>query len=181
MAGLVRCLAYLLTGVNSVDQALHDEIIQKLARQVDEDDLILAVCEKQQVGWNEAKALIEEIKAEHGETILVRQMPVKILIASATLVFGLILVSLTVMFTVDLLTLVSRSIASGGIEMGDTSLNVNTSATLLQVVMQNSPYVVPAIAALLINGLGMVFGSLLGMREAWDWLIDKVSVLLFQK
>ena len=164
-----------------MDQILHDEIIQKLARQVDEDDLILAVCEKQQVGWNEAKALIEEIKAEHGETILVRQMPVRMLIALATLVFGLVLVSLTVMFTVDLLTLVSRSLKSGGIEMGDTSLLVNTNMTLFQVVMQNSPYVVPGILALLINGLGMVFGSLLGMREAWDWLIDKVSVLLFQR
>ncbi len=164
-----------------MNQILHDEIIQKLARQVDEDDLILAVCEKQQVGWNEAKALIEEIKAEHGETILVRQMPLRMLIALATLVFGLVLVSLTVMFTVDLLTLVSRSFNSGGIDMGDPSLLANSNMTLFQVVMQNSPYVVPGILALLINGLGMVFGSLLGMREAWDWLIDKVSVLLFQR
>lgn len=164
-----------------MDQILHDEIIQKLARHLDEDDLILTVCEKQHVSWNEAKAFIEEIKAEYGETILVRQMPMKILIALTTLVFGLFLVSLTVMFSVDLLTLVSNSLKSGGLEMGDTTLQVNTQVTLVQVVMQNSPYVVPAIAALLINGLGMVFGSLLGMREAWDWLIDKVSILLFQK
>lgn len=163
-----------------MDQILHDEIIQKLARQVDEDDLILSVCEKQQVSWNKAKALIEEIKTEHGETILVRQMPVKMLIALATLVFGLVLVSLTVMFIVDLLTLVSSSLTSRGIELGGTSLLADAHTTLFQVVMQNSPYVVPAIAALLINGLGMVFGSLLGMREAWDWLIDKVSSLLWK-
>ena len=163
-----------------MDQILHEEIIQKLSRQVDEDDLILAVCEKQKVSWNEAKALIEEIKAEHGETILVRQMPVKMLIALATLVLGLVLVSLTVMFTVDLLTMVNSMLSARGSDVGDLSRMANANMTLVQVVMQNSPYVVPAIAALLINGLGMVFGSLLGMREAWDWLIDKVGSFLFQ-
>jgi hypothetical protein len=162
-------------------EIIHDYIIDRLSRQVDEDDLILAVCEQQQVGWDDAKALISSIKAEHEDAILLRQMPLKMLIAFATLVFGLTLVSLTVMFAVDLLTMVSGTLTARGIEPGDSSLLVNTHTTLVQVVMQNSPYVVPAIAALLINGLGMVFGSLLGMQEAWDWLIDKVSILLFQK
>jgi hypothetical protein len=163
-----------------VDQIFHEEIIQKLSRQVDEDDLILAVCEKQKVSWNEAKALIEEIKVEHGERILVRQMPVKLLIALATLVLGLVLVSLTVMFTVDLLTMVNSMLSSRESDGGAMSRMANANMTLVQVVMQNSPYVVPAIAALLINGLGMVFGSLLGMREAWDWLINKISAILFK-
>jgi hypothetical protein len=163
-----------------VDQIFHEEIIQKLSRQVDEDDLILAVCEKQKVSWNEAKALIEEIKVEHGERILVRQMPVKLLIALATLVLGLVLVSLTVMFTVDLLTMVNSMLSSRESDGGAMSRMANANMTLVQVVMQNSPYVLPAIAALLINGLGMVFGSLLGMREAWDWLINKISDILFR-
>jgi len=159
---------------------LHDAIIQKLTRQVDEDDLILSVCKQQGVSWAEANALIEKVRAEHGETILVRQMPVKMLIALATLVLGLVLVSLTVMFTVDLLTMVNSMLSARGSDVGDLARMANANMTLVQVVMQNSPYVVPAIAALLINGLGMVFGSLLGMREAWDWLIDKVGSFLFQ-
>jgi hypothetical protein len=164
-----------------VDQIQHDEIIQKLARQVDEDDLILAICEKQQVSWNEAKALIEEIKAEHEETILVRQMPVKILIAFLTLAAGLILVILPTLFLVDLLEMVAGTVLPGAGDAGRSSPQGRTNWMLLQLLMQQFPAVIPLISAGILNGLGMVFGSLLGMREAWDWLIDKVGDLLYQK
>jgi hypothetical protein len=56
-----------------------------------------------------------------------------------------------------------------------------TSLMLAQLLMQQSPAVIPLVAAGVLNGLGMIFGSLLGMHETWTWFIDKVSEFLYQK
>jgi hypothetical protein len=54
---------------DEVNQKIHDYFVNELARNLDENDLRLAICEQQPVSWNEAKALIGEIKPDHEDTI----------------------------------------------------------------------------------------------------------------
>jgi hypothetical protein len=165
----------------NMDPKLHDDIIAKISRHVDEDDLILEVCQRQGVSWNEAKTLIAEINAEHVDTIASRQLPLKTLIAFTTLAAGLILVILPTLFLVDLLKMiVGTALPAAGDAVGRGTQG-QTSLMLAQLLMQQSPAVIPLVAAGVLNGLGMIFGSLLGMHETWTWFIDKVSEFLYQK
>jgi hypothetical protein len=164
-----------------VSQNIHDYIVNELARNVDENDLILAVCEQQHVSWNEAKALIDEIMSDHEDTISSRQLPLKTIIAVVTLVIGLTLVIISTMFLVDLLSFITGILSANAVETGELSIPGEANLTLAQLFMQKSPAALPLVAAGLINGLAMIFGSLLGMRESWAWLIDRVSTLLYKR
>ena len=163
-----------------MDEKVHEYIVSKLARDIDENDLILEVCEQQQVSWKEAKALIAEIRSDHEESIATRQLPVKTVIAVATLVIGLTLVIVTTIFLVDLIALVTGIIKARPVDPGEVSILGEANLVLAQILMNESPAAVPLVAVGFINGLGMIFGSLLGMRETWAYLIDKVSSFMWR-
>jgi hypothetical protein len=158
-----------------MDERVHEYIVSKLARDVDENDLILAVCEQQHVNWKEAKALIAKIKSEHEDSIATRQLPLKTILAVTTLLIGLTLVIASTIFLVDLLALVTGILSARPENLDEMSILGEANFTLAQMLMHESPAAIPLIAAGFINGLGMIFGSLLGMRETWAYLIDKVS------
>jgi hypothetical protein len=163
-----------------MDEKVHEYIVSKLARDGDENDLILAVCEQQQVNWKEAKALIAEIKSEHEDSIAARQLPLKTIIAVATLVIGLTLVIVTTLFMVDLIALVTGILSSRSIDLDRLSILGEANLVLAQLLMNQSPAAIPLVAAGFINGLGMIFGSLLGMHETWAYLIDKISSIVWK-
>jgi hypothetical protein len=163
-----------------MDERVHEYIVSKLARDVDENDLILAVCEQQHVNWKEAKALIAKIKSEHEDSIATRQLPLKTILAVTTLLIGLTLVIASTIFLVDLLALVTGILSARPIDPGEFSILGEANLTLAQILMDQSPAAIPLVAAGFINGLGMIFGSLLGMRETWAYLIDKVSSIVWR-
>ena len=163
-----------------MDEKVHDYIVSKLARDINENDLILAVCEQQQVSWKEAKALIEGVRSEHEDSIAARQLPVKTIMAVATLVIGLTLVIGTTIFLVDLIALVTGMLSARPVDPGEVSILGEANSVLTQILMGQSTAAIPLVAAGFINGLGMIFGSLIGMRETWAYLIDKVSSIIWR-
>lgn len=163
-----------------MDEKVHDYIISKLAREIDENDLILAVCEQQQVSWKDAKALIDGVRSDHEDSTATWQLPIKTILAVATLLIGLTLVIATTIFLVGLLALVSGILSARPFGPGEISILGEANLTLAQILMNQSPAAIPLVAAGFINGLGMIFGSLLGMRETWAYLIDKVSSIIWR-
>jgi hypothetical protein len=159
---------------------LHDYIVDRLARHADENDLILAVCERGKIDWTAACTLVEKIRVEHESTISLRQLPLKSLIAVATLVVGMSLVIVSVSSLIDLYQNITGIISTNLAEAGDRPMLENGIQSLSQFFMQDSNNAVPFNMALLINGLGMIFGSLLGMRETWAWMIEWISSRLWK-
>jgi hypothetical protein len=160
---------------------LSDHIIKQLSKGVDEDDLIYEICEKNQLGWDEARDLIAGIKAESEDMIVARQLPIKTFQAVATLIMGLTLLIISSLFLVDLLTLITNYVAPDAVDLADLSILRGSDLALVRLFMRESRFAIPIAAVLLVNGLAMIFGSLLGMRETWAWLIDRVSLLLYRK
>jgi hypothetical protein len=160
---------------------LNDHIIKQLSKGVDEGDLIYEICERNQLGWDEARDLIAGIKAESEDTIVSRQLPIKTFQAVATLIMGLTLLIVSSLFLVDLLTLITNYVAPDAVDLADLSILRGSDLALVRLFMRESRFAIPIAAVLLVNGLAMIFGSLLGMRETWAWLIDRVSLLLYRK
>jgi hypothetical protein len=167
--------------VDFMQTSLNAYIIKQLAKGVDEDDLIFEICETNQLGWKEVKALVEKIKLENDGSITSRQLPIKSVVAVATLVMGLTLVIVSTIFLVEVATIVTNFLNARDLDFERLSLLGDTNMLLIQVLMQESQTAIPFAAVALVNGLGMIFGSLLGMRETWSWLIDKLSTVLWKK
>ncbi|GEM_PF-2724083 len=153
---------------------LNAYIIKQLSKGVDEDDLIFEICEKNRLDWDAGKNLVEKIKSENEGDIASRQLPIKSMLAVATLAIGLTLIIATTIFLVDLVTLVSGILSAKPVGAGGTNLSLS------RMLMEQSPATIPLIAAGFINGLAMIFGSLLGMRETWVYLIDKLGSLIWK-
>jgi hypothetical protein len=159
---------------------LNAYIIKQLSKGVDEDDLIFEICEKHRLNWEDGKNLVEKIKSENEGDISSRQLPARSILAVATLAIGLILVITTTIFLVDLVSLVTGIMSARPVDPGEVSIMGYANLTLAQVLINQSPAAIPLVAAGFINGLGMIFGSLLGMRETWVYLIDKLSSILWR-
>jgi hypothetical protein len=108
-------------------------------------------------------------------------LPLKTIIAVVTLVTGLTLVIISTIFLVDLLSLITGILSANVVETGELSILGEANLTLAQILMHESPAALPLAVAGLVNGLGMIFGSLLGMRETWVWFIDHVSMFLYKQ
>ncbi len=67
-------------------------IIRELGRHRSRNDIIQTLCVQINITWSEAEQLVQEVEAQHGRDIAVRQSPILILLGVGTIVVGIGLV-----------------------------------------------------------------------------------------
>lgn len=73
-------------------KSINAYILSKLFKTTSEDDIIYSVCQKTGLDWDDAQALVEQVKTEHREEIEARQIPIKSTLAFGFYIFGIILI-----------------------------------------------------------------------------------------
>lgn len=165
---------------DQLEKELRDTIIRRLASHSDEDDLIYAICAEHHLDWNTARTLVEKIKVEGEEKITARQVPLKTLLAVMTLLIGLVIFIVSILFLADLAVIAGKSLSKVAVDFRQLTILRGADPELAGLMLSESMSLIPIAVLLLVNGLGMVFGSLLGMRETWAWLIERVSSTLWK-
>jgi hypothetical protein len=144
----------------SSDPALVRAIAQRLAETADRQKVIEEVCLARNLIWDDARRLVDDAIETHYLDITRRQSPVLVTLAFLVFTGG---VALTAW---HLLGLLSFAIAA---------LNPRTPELLKILQLYSGLFQTlsnfPAALTLFITGLGMMTGSLLGMKDVWlGWL-----------
>jgi hypothetical protein len=126
--------------------------IEHLSESDNPDDLVMDICEKTGRKWDEIESLLEQVRAEHEHEITRRQSPLLALIALVTFVTG----TGVAIYSAYLLVLVLQ-------EYSGAAGSPLTLLDSFQVLFSTAYYT----CAGLILGLGMVLGSLFGMKKVW--------------
>ncbi|RJP54516.1 MAG: hypothetical protein C4583_02605 [Anaerolineaceae bacterium] len=137
-------------------------ILERLTNGESHDDIILDLCENENMRWPEAEALLERVGAEKMHHIILAQSPLLILIALAIFLGG---VGLTVYSTYNITSvfLSYYDTKSGGIGALGMVLHLFTYGDYLWF--------------LAFLGLGMIIGSLKGMEEVWAAIFHKLGII----
>ncbi len=142
-----------------------DEIVayfvNQLSRGADPDDLVLEICQKTKRGWTEIEGLLKLAQSEHGNDIAARQFPLLFILALGTFIGGLALIVYAVFTSIDLFKTASAL-------MNQTAASAETDPGLTLLLRFGTS---PVLA--LITGIGMILGSLLGMRDTWSSILNK--------
>ena len=111
-------------------------IISELAKHHDRNDIILTLCQKLGMTWNDADLLIQEVELYHGKAVAQKQSPFMLALGAGILIGGLALTY----FGVDYFVAATR--------YPEMLVDVRSA-----YIMGGS----------LLTGLGMIGGSILGM------------------
>ena len=129
-----------------MNEELANLIINKLGKHHDRNDIIGVVCERSTLSWTEAAKLIEQVEAEHGSRIAVRQRPLVIFVSAGTLILGIGLLFYNSQFFM------------GFFQRGIFEQLISLQGGYYRVIG-------------LITGLGMAVGGLLGLgKSIWPLL-----------
>ena len=83
-------------------QRLTDHVVPRLGELAGRNDIVRQVCEKGQLHWADAEALVEEVLASQSQTIARRRTPIFLAINVVTLVAGFLLVLSTALGLLEL-------------------------------------------------------------------------------
>jgi len=125
-------------------------------------DLIFDLCQKYNLSWPQAEALVQRVQTDNSADISRKQFPLLAVLALAIFVAGLGLIGYSVY-------LFALPFIEGNVNNGTPADAANYSYYILQVIIGSRGTVIYAF----IIGIGMVFGSLLGMRDAWSSILNK--------
>ncbi len=143
------------------DEAIIAYMISRLGKGVDPDDLILEICQKTKRDWPDVAALLKLAQSEHGNDIASRQFPLLFILALGTFLGGMALIGYAAFTTVELF-----KAASALLDQTRADYETNLGLTLL-LRSGTSPFLA------LVTGIGMLLGSLIGMRDTWFSILDK--------
>jgi hypothetical protein len=153
-------------------------IVKRLSQADDPDDIILDICQRSGYSWAAAESLVHYIREDQAPQITQKQMPFLIGVALFVFTAGLILTGYGVYAILSAalaargelvprdLTWYFMPVLEKGVHPADAFQPAIFPYLNLIVGMALSP-----ISALLF-GLCMIFGSLLGMRDAWSTLLN---------
>lgn len=149
--------------MDRTDRARIEEgIFERLTNGESHDDIILDLCETENMTWPEAEALLERVGAEKKHHIVLAQSPLLVLIALATFIGG-----------VGLVVYSAFNISSAFLSYQDTN---SGSVGALGMVLHLFTYG-EYLWFLALLGLGMIIGSLKGMQDVWSAVFHKLGVL----
>jgi hypothetical protein len=141
---------------------LEREIVKKLKGGEDRDDLILLVCERAGMGWNEAEALVDDIVSTHQHSITLAQSPLLVGLALMTFLGGLSIMTYAGYEIFSVL----RSLA----QANPTDLGTITGSTTYIYFFGAE------MGGLLLIGMAMIAGSLKGMGSVWEAILAKLGI-----
>ncbi|MEZ0395997.1 MAG: hypothetical protein ABWK53_06175 [Anaerolineales bacterium] len=131
-------------------------IIRRLAAGKNPDDIIYELCHTHHLTWPEAEALVQQIQAEHEETIIKKQSPLMIALALILFVLGL---GATAVGLYTLLGAFAVYTEAGG---------PSNALGFLSYAL----HYWPSAAAIVVFGFSAIVGSLIGMRQTLGALLD---------
>ena len=144
------------------DAELEREIVRKLKSGEDKDDLILLVCERAGINWNEAEALVNDIESTHQHSITLAQSPLLVGLALGTFLSGVVLMGYA---GYEAYTVLSSLAQADPTDLG----TITGSATYLY-------FYGAEMGGLLLLGVAMIVGSLKGMRSVWEAIFAKLGI-----
>lgn len=66
-----------------------DFVVKQLGKHHNRNEITLALCERMDLGWNEASRLVQEIESQNSRAIAARQSPIIIIFGVAIFIAGL--------------------------------------------------------------------------------------------
>jgi len=129
---------------------LTNYIVDRLSGAANPEDIILDICDKTELSWPEAEALVIQVQAEHEQEVTKRQSPLLALVALSIFVGGVGLLA----YSIYMLFLATSAYTS-------TAFNPWVLPDILNFVFNYAAFTL----SLILFAIGMILGSLLGMRQ----------------
>ena len=82
---------------------LTDRVVHRLGESAGRNDIVHEVCERGQLHWADAEALVDEVLASQSQTIARRRYPILLAIGVVTMVAGFVLVVSTAVWLFEFL------------------------------------------------------------------------------
>lgn len=144
------------------DPHIEEEIVERLEKVEDKDDIILDLCNRLGLDWKDVEAAVEHVHATNADDITLSQSPFLVLLALVTFIGG-----------VGLAGYAAYSLI-GAYELFVAMQSDNAGALggfLIYLLGYGQ-----AIFWELIFGAGMIVGSLTGMRDVWVAVFAKLGI-----
>ncbi|MFZ5857872.1 MAG: hypothetical protein ACOYZ6_13665 [Chloroflexota bacterium] len=149
--------------MSETDKAtIEANLLERLASGESHDDIILDLCENENMTWPEAETLLERVSAEKKHHIVLAQSPLLVLIAFAIFIGG-----------VGLAVYSAYNIASVFLSYYDAKSGSVGALGMVLYLFTYGGY----LWFLALLGLGMIIGSLRGMQDVWVAIFHKLGIL----
>lgn len=150
-------------------------VLTSLSRTVSEDDIIYSVCQRTGLDWENAQALVADIKNEYIEEIDSRQIPIRSLLSSVFLILGIVLIVGPILYLWVMLD-VTRTFLM--FMSSPSTINAETAFKLIESrCALLSWFQLPVIVFPILVGLGIIYANLQSMSEIWVTLFRKWKVI----
>ncbi len=135
---------------------LHHYIIERLSQAVDPDDLILELCDRHNLTWPEAEAMVARIRLEHQDLISRKQSPLLVALALALFLSGWVIL----WFEMNVIRLLVEAYIQARKQPPAILDLLSAAPNSLFLLVEGTPLAV-----------AMILGSLLGMRKVWSSIL----------
>ena len=135
-----------------IPQEVNEKILEDLTDVRDIDDIVMDVCEKTGLDWNEAETYVNGLAVKNKNKITLAQSPLLVLIALGTFLAG-------------------AAIILSDIYQAYEIYLANTQAFVIYMVTNGS-----GLFWNFILGTAMITGSLKGMEDVWVAIFEKFGV-----
>lgn len=150
-------------------------ILSRLFKTASEDDIVYSVCQKTGLDWEDAQALVDQVREEHAAEIEARQIPVKSILSFLFYVLGIVMIIGPIIYLWIMLD-VSRTfllfISSPSDRNAETALRLFQSRCMLLGWFQ-----LPSIFFTIFVGVGIINANLRYMRGLWETLFRQWNVI----
>lgn len=138
---------------NEILQVLTTKILDDLADARAVDDIVMEVCEKTGLNWEEVEAYVHRLAAENENEIAVSQSPLLTLLALVTFGGGIAIIFSSVEQVVQIYL-------------------ANPHALIIYLASNGA-----GLLGNLLLGIAMIAGSLKGMQHVWESIFRKLGII----
>jgi hypothetical protein len=141
-------------------------ILIRLSRVSSEDEIIYSVCQKTGLGWEDAQALVEQVRNDNQISIETSQLPLKSILSLISFALGIILTIGTLIYLWVMLDITSTFIVfvtNGFNNNTQTAVKLLGSRCVLLSWIE-----LPSIIFTLMVGISISIANIRYIREAWD-------------
>jgi hypothetical protein len=139
--------------------SIEERILQRLTDAEDRENIILDLCETENLNWSEARSMVAAVEARKKNQIVLAQSPVLVMIALGIFIGGLVLL----VYAVYNIAIAYETYAS--------TLSPASVGFLLYLLTYGG-----FLLEFVILGFAMVVGSLTGMQDVWRAVFEKIGL-----
>ena len=135
-----------------IPQEVTKKILHDLTDDRDMDDIVMEVCEKTGLGWEEVEKYVNRLSIEDKSEITLAQSPLLVLLALGTFLAGVVVILY-------------------GLYQAYLIYSANSQAFVLYLVTNGG-----GLFWNFILGTAMITGSLKGMEEVWEAIFERLGM-----